>query len=211
MKSQAKKRRPRLAVGGGKRSKPRGTTTAKTRKKKRKKKTTAKPDKTRPLLDWKTHSPRSGRGVGLAAGVCVIEVVGTQVEVTSSGKEHVRTGKATAGRADMILAEAGQKLGRGVDWTRVADAWAAAGNVHRLRILNFLLEGPATYRHLQKTSGLQVGPLYHHIGKLRLAGLMTPKQRDLYALTRAGRNLALLTTVVGPLLKDSRLRPQPTE
>jgi predicted transcriptional regulator len=70
-----------------------------------------------------------------------------------------------------------------------------------------LLEGPVTYRGLQKVTRLKAGPLYHHINQLRLANLILPKQRDLYELTRGGRNLILTAMAAGPLIRDKRRRP----
>ena len=208
MSKRAKTAAPRATAGGAKRS---SGTSAGRRSGLRAKKGKVRRADPRRIIALSTRRPRGGRGVGLAAGVCIVEAVGGAVEVASAGKEHVQVGAATVGRADSILARAGRKLGRGVNWERAGEALAAAGNVHRLQIMAYLLEGPATYRALQKATGLQVGPLYHHIDKLRLAGLMGPKERDLYTLTRAGRNLILLAIVAVRLLKDRRLRPQPVE
>lgn len=93
---------------------------------------------------------------------------------------------------------------------RTCQALAALGHEQRGKILAKLLEGPATYRALQRTTALKAGPLYHHVNQLRLAGLVLPKQRDLYELTRSGRNLMLTALALGPLLRDKRRRPLPT-
>ncbi|MFH0981530.1 MAG: ArsR family transcriptional regulator [Planctomycetota bacterium] len=162
------------------------------------------------LITLIARRPSAGGGVGLGVGVCVVEAVGRERDVAAGHKEYILEGEVAAANGDVIVAAAGRRLGRGVEWPRVAAALAAAGNAHRLKIMAYLLEAPATYRGLQKATGLQVGPLYHHIDKLRLAGLMGPKERDLYTLTRAGRNLVLLAMVVGSLVKDRRPRPQPT-
>ena len=92
---------------------------------------------------------------------------------------------------------------------RTCRALAAVGHTARVRLLAKMLEGPATYRALHRVSKLKPGPLYHHINQLRLAGLILPKQRDLYELTRGGRNLILTVIVLGPLLRDGRRRPVP--
>ncbi len=84
---------------------------------------------------------------------------------------------------------------------------AALGHAKRLDLMLTLLEGSGTYGDLQKATGLKPGPLYHHVSQLRLAGLILPKQRDLYELTRAGRNLMLVALALEPLLRDSRPRP----
>ncbi len=86
-------------------------------------------------------------------------------------------------------------------------ALAAVGHPQRLNIMVKLLEGPATYRALQKVTKSKAGPLYHHVSQLRLAGLILPKQRDLYELTRGGRNLILTVAAVGGLIRDGRRRP----
>ncbi len=88
---------------------------------------------------------------------------------------------------------------------------AAVGHEQRGRLLTKLVEGPATYRTLQLATKLKPGPLYHHINQLRLAGLILPKQRDLYELTRGGRNLILAVMAMAPLIRDSRRRPLATE
>lgn len=83
---------------------------------------------------------------------------------------------------------------------------AALGHPHRITILSTLLEGPATYRLLQRRTRLKAGPLYHHVNQLRLAGLLAPKTRDLYDLTRSGRNVLLAALAMQGLLKDTRPR-----
>ena len=46
---------------------------------------------------------------------------------------------------------------------------------------------------LAKATGLKAGPLYYHLRELREAGLIGPRVRDLYVLTRQGRRLILAT------------------
>lgn len=95
--------------------------------------------------------------------------------------------------------------------TGTCAALAALGHAQRVKLLLKLLDGPATYRALKRVSKLKPGPLYHHINQLRLAGLILPKQRDLYELTRGGRNLILTVLAVEPLIRDTRRRPMPPE
>lgn len=90
---------------------------------------------------------------------------------------------------------------------KMCEAFAAIGHVARARILTKLLEGPATYAALQRATKLKAGPLYHHINQLRLTGLILPKQRDLYELSRGGRNLAVVALTLGPMIGDRRRRP----
>lgn len=198
MAKRARESKRQRAVGGGK---GRGTkkTAARTRR--------AAPK--RRIIEMATRWRKGSRGVGLGAAVCVVEAVGGRIEVASGSVEQMSDGRGATRGADALMAGIARKLGRGGNWDAVSDALSAAGHGQRLRIMAYLLEGPATYRALQNATGLAVGPLYHHIDRLRLAGLMEPKQRDLYTLTRAGRNLVLLARVAGPLLKDRRPRAQP--
>jgi len=77
----------------------------------------------------------------------------------------------------------------------------------RGRILTHLLGGPATYQALRQATKLKAGPLYHHINQLRLANLILPKERDLYELTRGGRNIILVAAAAASLGRDGRRRP----
>ncbi len=115
---------------------------------------------------------------------------------------EVDLGSSLSGRR--VVARRGTRISPGT-----CRALAALGNDQRVKIMAKLLEGPAIYRSLQRVTKLRAGPLYHHINQLRLAGLILPKQRDLYELTRGGRNLILTAMVVGPLIRDGRRRLQP--
>ncbi|MCH8148355.1 MAG: hypothetical protein IH987_10230 [Planctomycetes bacterium] len=92
---------------------------------------------------------------------------------------------------------------------RVCIAMAAAGHEVRAKLMLKLLDGPAIYRSLKRVTKLEAGPLYHHINQLRIAGLILPKHRDLYELTRGGRNLILAMTVLDRAVLDRRRRPIP--
>lgn len=96
---------------------------------------------------------------------------------------------------------------RRLDLTECSRALAAAGHEARVRMLATMLEGPATYQALCKATGLKAGPLYHHVNQLRLSGLVLPGERDLYELTRGGRNLILTMLAAAPLFCDQRRRP----
>ena len=90
---------------------------------------------------------------------------------------------------------------------RVCVAMAAAGHEVRGKLMLKWLDGPATDLALKRVTKLEAGPLYHHINQLRLAGLILPKQRDLYELTRGGRNLILAMMVLDRAVHDRRRRP----
>ncbi len=85
----------------------------------------------------------------------------------------------------------------------------ALASRHRVKLMLKLLEGPATYAALRRAARLQAGPLYHHVAQLRTAGLVMPKERDLYELTRAGRNVLLVAAALSGLAVDKRQRPLP--
>ncbi len=146
---------------------------------------------------------------GLGVVVGVVETVGGQIDATVIARDRLgNLGPRRGATGTSILAPA-RLGGSGSKSARLlGTALAAMGHPVRIKILTMLLDGPGVYRSLQKVTGLKPGPLYHHVNQLRLAGLIGPKQRDLYELTRAGRNLLMVTLALEPLLKDRRLRPQ---
>ena len=85
---------------------------------------------------------------------------------------------------------------------RAARTMQAAASGRRLEILAYLAGGPSSYGPLQKATGLAAGPLYFHITKLRLAGLIAPAERNVYELTGNGRML-----LAAALLADSCVHP----
>ena len=111
------------------------------------------------------------------------------------------------------VARRAPKSGRHADSSRIlltsaeCDTLAAVGHPVRARLLRFLLDGPATYKALRTDLQLAAGPLYHHINQLRLSGLILPKSRDLYELSRGGRNLLAVALAVAKLAQDRRRRP----
>ena len=140
-----------------------------------------------------------GRGDVCGARLELIERAGLVSEKDSKSYEYHASGsKRAAGWGARRIPQVPE---------RTCQALASAGHPQRAALLRKLLEGPATYRALQKATKLKAGPLYHHISQLRLAGLILPKQRDLYELTRGGRNLILAVIVMGPMVRDIRRRP----
>jgi DNA-binding transcriptional ArsR family regulator len=121
-----------------------------------------------------------------------------------AGRAAGGAGGGAAGGAVLALAARARRVATRGRVERIAETLDAAASPHRLAVLAKLLEGPATYQALQKATGLKVGPLYHHINRLRLARLVAPKERDLYRLTRAGRNLLCVLLASLPLLTDAR-------
>ncbi len=154
--------------------------------------------------------PGFGRREGCSVALMVIERAGSRVDrVTSS---MVLSAMGTVGSAKLL---SGRKGGRraykhGVEVpARVCQVMFALGHVQRMKIIRKLLDGPTTYQAVRRLTKLKPGPLYHHVNQLRLAGLILPRQRDLYELTRAGRNMMLGMMALAPLTHDSRRRPTP--
>ncbi len=142
---------------------------------------------------------RLRRGGGMGVSVTVVEAAGGAWDERGESCEVVATKRGglsagAVGRLKRIL-------------PRMAPTLAALGHADRARIVAKLLEGPATYRALQSLTKMKAGPLYYHLGELRSAGLILPKQRDLYELTRGGRNLALVMAATESLVRDRRRRP----
>lgn len=119
--------------------------------------------------------------------------------------ETVSMADAGGGRGDAALERRRTAL-RG----RIAlavGAMSALGHKARVTLMVRLLEGPATYRAIRQATRLKAGPLYHHVHHLRLAGLLRPKERDLYELTRSGRNMLLIALAASGMIADQRARP----
>jgi DNA-binding HxlR family transcriptional regulator len=149
---------------------------------------------------------QAGAERDVATAAC--EVRGFAQQAKQLAKKAAR--KPKAGAKKTAASKRNEAGGGGRISPRTCRVLAAVGHEQRARILRKLLEGPATYRSLQKLTKLKAGPLYHHVNQLRLSGLIMPKQRDLYELTRGGRNLILAVMAIGPLTRDVRRRPQPS-
>jgi len=148
---------------------------------------------------------------GLGVVVGIVETVGGQIDATVIACDRLGNLGPRPGAAGTTSIPAVRLGGAGPKSIRnLSNALAAMGHPVRIKILTMLLDGPGVYRSLQKVTGLKPGPLYHHVNQLRLAGLIGPKERDLYELTRAGRNLLMVTLAIEPLMRDRRLRPQAT-
>lgn len=165
--------------------------------------TTAKKPKRRP--------PKKQRPAGLAAhatgGACVTiaerngstwEVAHHVCSVTSKDPAGPRGGGELERRVRRPVG-GGATISEGT-----CVSLAAVGHPMRGKILLKLLCEKATYSDLQRTTKLQAGPLYHHINQLRMAGLIGPKQRDTYELTRSGRNLIMIIAAAAPLIRNGR-------
>jgi len=94
-----------------------------------------------------------------------------------------------------------RRVARGTRPERLARLLAAIAHPQRLVILLKLLAGEATHKLLTKATGLKAGPLYYHLRELREAGLIGPRVRDLYVLTRQGRRLILAVVATERLCK----------
>ena len=141
---------------------------------------------------------RFGTGVDQVSQTCQINLA--WIEKRDPSKES----RGPSNRSGRTKRTGGGSL---VVSARTWRAMAAVGHAVRLKFLGRLLDGPATYQSLKHSTKLKPGPLYHHINQLRLAGLILPKQRDLYELTRGGRNLVIALSLIGPLIGDRRRRP----
>ncbi|MEE9297147.1 MAG: winged helix-turn-helix domain-containing protein [Phycisphaerae bacterium] len=146
------------------------------------------------------------RGVGFGVVAAVVEGFDKTWDVA----EVVEDRTVGCGRGVASTAAVGRALRSLVSKGRVgksAAMLAALAHPVRLGILVKLLQGPASYRALQECTGVKAGPLYHHVNQLRLGSLVMPKRRDLYAMTRGGRNALLVSLVLPSLVKDRRARP----
>lgn len=149
-----------------------------------------------------------GRREGCSVALLVVERVGRHLDRVKSSLElrAVGTGGGARSRGGRKGVHRASMHGVGAP-DRACQAMFALGHVQRMKVIRKLLEGPTTYQSLKRLTKLKPGPLYHHVNQLRLAGLILPKQRDLYELTRAGRNMILGIMVLAPLSHDVRCRP----
>jgi hypothetical protein len=158
------------------------------------------------LRAWFPALRRKG-GYGIGAIVAVVEGDGDGWDRWVALVDRLSVGRAGTTSPEAAAVKAAKAVAAGVRVGPLAAVLAALGSPHRLRVLLKLLEGPGTYRSLRKVTRLRAGPLYHHIGHLRLAGLIGPKERDLYRLTRAGRNTLLAAIQVGTLARGRGAGP----
>jgi len=120
-----------------------------------------------------------------------------RANVHLAARAPARNGQTT--RRHVTLADrekAARRIGRASQPERIAAILAALSHPQRIAILAKLLETEATHRLLSKHTGLKAGPLYHHLRELRAAGLIGPKVRDLYVITRQGRRAILAALAV---------------
>ena len=174
--------------------------------------TSASKRKHRPKRAVPAQAPRvrvaqPGRNEGCSATLVVAERVGRRLDRVLSRVELPSGSTGGGGGSPLRRGRNAQSPIRQTELqARVCRTMFAFGHVLRMRIVRKLMDGPATYQALRGLTKLKPGPLYHHINQLRLAGLILPKQRDLYELTRAGRNMILGAMVLAPLTRDSRRR-----
>ncbi|RLF04121.1 MAG: hypothetical protein DRK00_07415 [Thermoprotei archaeon] len=95
---------------------------------------------------------------------------------------------------------------------RIVRALAPLTNENRVKILLSLLEGPKSASELAQETGLEGGPLYHHIKELMLAGYVESPERGVYVLTTSGciaiRTAAALAATPG--IAPPQVEEQPT-
>lgn len=146
-----------------------------------------------------------GVAEGSASGLDTAIVVNDHIVTRNIEQGDAKKGGAVGGMA--ATQRAARAIGTKARMQRLAATVSALGHAARVAILVKLLEGPATYRTLKRAAGMNAGPMYHHLDQLRLASLILPKKRDLYGLTRGGRNVILAALAMMSLAADSRERP----
>jgi DNA-binding transcriptional ArsR family regulator len=102
-------------------------------------------------------------------------------------------GQTDAGTERSML---GRKMRRGCNPENISQLFSAMSHVQRVAILCQLLEGESDHQTLAEVTGLKAGPLYHHLRELRYAGLIGPKVRDSYKITRKGQRAILAAQAV---------------
>jgi len=100
---------------------------------------------------------------------------------------------------------------RKVSSSRIVRILGSLANEHRVKILLSLLQGSKSASELAEETGLEGGPLYHHLKELMLAGYIESPERGKYVLTPRGciviRVVAALASIPGitpPQIEDSQ-------
>lgn len=149
------------------------------------------------------RSSKNRLGTGFACSISIVQAVeGKGREVSTSVESMISERRGGGPRERSTAATAARNLVKGLNLETIAASLGSLASTHRLTIVHRLMEGPAGYGQLREATKLQAGPLYHHIGFLRLAGVVGPKSRDVYELTESGRRLALLSVLVPKLLRS---------
>jgi len=141
---------------------------------------------------------------GVRVASCVSDGTGRdvrQVELVAPSRSRSQRGSALP-VASAERAQAARQVTRRSKADRLAGLLAALAHPQRLVILRVLLEGEATHKLLRKHTGLKAGPLYYHLRALRETGLIGPKVRDLYAITRRGAHALLAAVAIERLCQQ---------
>ncbi len=147
----------------------------------------------------RSRRPAASLGVELALKVADGWANDTK-KVRLVGESRRRTGHAAIPSVQDRI-RAARKVSVGCRPAKLARLLAAIGHPQRIAILRELLAGEATHKALAKITRLKAGPLYYHIRELRSAGLIGPKVRDLYVMTRRGRRAILVSLALERLAR----------
>jgi len=142
----------------------------------------AKGPQSRPRSARSRPAPRAGMGIELSLWARGL---------TEPDQRRVRLEGAVRKTGQKPLQAAAGRIVTGSRPADLARLLAAIAHPQRIAVLRLLLAGEATHKALSKATGLKAGPLYYHIRELRSAGLIGPKVRDLYMLTKRGRRVTL--------------------
>ena len=137
---------------------------------------------------------------GTAAFLCILENSARGRRTLCAGRSALKTLGRRVDRREELDQSCAKAMCSGIRWAGLAAVLAAAGARDRLRMLALLFQGPGSHHSLEALTKLQAGPLYHHLNRLRLAGLVTSSERDRYALTERGRRLLLGLTALSEML-----------
>lgn len=125
----------------------------------------------------------------------IIEQIRGYIDTQQSGKSKEKY------ICHAILAEPDGEASVQVTWLEAVmeeDAFSTASyclalaNEHRINILKALADAEKTTARLAELTGIEGGPLYHHLKELNNARFIQQRERGLYGITRAGLD-ALLT------------------
>lgn len=165
-----------------------------------------KPSSRGSVKSKKSGSPRKPQFAELAVELTIRAADGTtpeskQVKISAIVRPPRQSSQLASFPGVKARETLAKRISRGIRTDRLARSLAAIAHPQRLLILFKLLAGEANHKLLAKETGLKAGPLYYHLRELREAGLIGPRVRDLYTLTRKGRRIILAAVATDRLCK----------
>ncbi|MBN1344789.1 MAG: winged helix-turn-helix transcriptional regulator [Phycisphaerae bacterium] len=134
---------------------------------------------------------------GVATMVAIVETQGRERQVRVGGLKRLYRRPAQRPRHKLVEETPDEAL---------AKLLCAFAHPQRVAIIKAIFTGAGTYADLRERVGLKAGPMYHHLRELKLAGVLADGPRDVYRLTRQGKDALILACSLATLHDRNRAR-----